>query len=309
MIKIICLSLFSLLVLSPGNDQAHAGETPETILIRQALSNDISGYRRANSELALKTYDDRFVAYQGHANGDPRAWTILHENRAALAQQMDADLTTKRYDVTRTVPFISVRKSHAFATSIDSGQVVDRQSGQASPVHIQRLWIFLKTDDTWRATASINNLGDSLLAVSTASDQTISDLLQRESQAWAGGSPAEILGLFDEHFTGYNGGKNFKPATWKIIFSGTEEMQKWLDKRLPYVQYELDRKILHAALSPSGDEGLAVTHETVGVTHTKGPSKHEKDRFVFWTMSRRSGSWKITNMLYDLGLADFGAKE
>ncbi len=303
--KTICLSLFCLLVSPPVGQQAHAGETPETILIRQALSNDVSGYRRANFELTLKTYDERFVAYQGHANGDPRAWTILHENRDALAKQINADLKAYRYEITRTIPLISVRTTHAFATTIDSGQVIDRASGATTPVHIQRLWTFLKTDDQWLATAMVSDLGDTLLPVAdSGTHDDISDLLQRESQAWEGGNASDILGLFDEHFTGYDGRTTFKPGTWTIAFSGIEEMEKWLDKRLPYAQYDLDRKILHSAVGPSGNEALAVTHETVAIQHIAGPAKHQKERYVLWTMTRRSGSWKITNMLYDIGLID-----
>ena len=218
--KTICLSLFCLLVSPPVGQQAHAGETPETILIRQALSNDVSGYRRGDSELTLKTYDERFVAYQGHANGDPRAWTILHENRDALAKQINADLETHRYEITRTIPIISVRTTHAFATTIDSGQVIDRASGATTPVQIQRLWTFLKIEDQWLATAMVSDLGDSLLpAADSGTHDGISDLLQRESQAWEGGNASDILGLFDEHFTGYNGGMTFKPGTWTIAFS------------------------------------------------------------------------------------------
>lgn len=303
--KLIHLSLLALLVLPPSVQEVHSAETPETILIRQALSNNISGYRRANSELALETYDERFVAYQGHANGDPRAWNILHENRDALADHMVTSFKTQRYDVTRTIPFIAVRTTHAIATTIDSGQVVDRQSGEITPVLAQRLWVLLKTEDKWLATAMVADLGDSLLpAADTATNSDIAELLRRESEAWATGNPSGILGLFDEHFTGYDARLTFKPATWKIAFSGTEEMEKWLDKRLPYVQYTLDRKLLHAAVGPSGNEALAVTRETVAVTHSKGPTKHQKERYVFWTMSRRSGSWKITNMLFDMGLAD-----
>jgi len=303
--KTICLSLFCLSVSPPVGPQAHAGETPETILIRQALSNDVSGYRRANSELTLKTYDERFVAYKGHANGDPRAWTILHENRDALAKQINADLEAHRYEITRTIPLISVRTTHAFATTIDSGQVIDRASGATTPVHIQRLWTFLKTEDQWIATAMVSDLGDALLPVAdSGTHDDISDLLQRESQAWEGGNASDILGFFDEHFTGYDGRTTFKPGTWTIAFSGIEEMGKWLEKRLPYAQYNLDRKILHSALGPSGNEALAVTHETVAIQHIVGPAKHQKERYVLWTMSRRSGSWKITNMLYDIGLID-----
>ena len=76
---LILLAVFALAPL------AEAGETPETILIRQMLSNDISGYRRGNAELALGGYGEHFVSYLGHQNGDPRAWTVRHESRDALA--------------------------------------------------------------------------------------------------------------------------------------------------------------------------------------------------------------------------------
>ena len=295
------LILFALFALP---SLAKAGETPETILIRQMLSNDISGYRRGNAELALGGYGEHFVSYLGHQNGDPRAWTIRHESRDALAGQMAADIQASRYEVTRTVPHILVRATHAIATSIDSGQVVDRQSGAATPVYTQRLWTFRKTENDWHATAVVEDLGDTLLPATPGSDAAIIEVLQSEEQAWEEGSTSGIIGLFDEHFTGYDGRSTLSPTTWKITFSGAEEMEKWLDKRLPYVQYDLDREVLHAAIGAKGSEALAVTRETVAITHAKGPAKHSKERYVLWTLSRRSGSWKITNMLYNLGIAD-----
>lgn len=295
--------LFVLLVLPPFAAPSRAGETPETLLIRQALANDISGYRRADAELTLKAYHPHFVAYQGHANGDPRAWTVLHENRDAFASQLAADLSAHRYEVTRSVPFIAVRASHAIATSVDSGRVVDRQTSQATSVVVHRFWTLLKEEDDWLATGMVAGLGDTLLpAAGAAPNGEIAELLQRESQAWESGSG--ILGFFDADFTGYDALGTFKPATYKIAFSGSEELEKWLDKRLPYVQYDLDRKVLHTAVGPAGDEALAVTREKVAVEHLKGPAKHHKERYVFWTLSRRTGSWKITNMVLDVGLAD-----
>lgn len=298
----ICL-LFALSVLPLVAAPSRAGETPETLLIRQALANDIAGYRRADGELALKAYHPHFVAYQGHANADPRAWTVLHENRDAFESQLAADLKAQRYEVVRSVPFIAVRATHAIATTLDSGRVVDRQTSEPTPVAVHRFWTFLKEEDDWLATAMVADLGDSLLPVAGApANGAIAELLQRESQAWEAGSG--ILGFFDAHFTGYDALGAFKPASYKIAFSGSEELEKWLDKRLPYVQYDLDRKVLHTAIGPAGDEALAVTRENVAVEHVKGPAKHAKERYVFWTLSRRSGAWKITNMLFDVGLSD-----
>ena len=298
----ICL-LFVLLALPPFAAPSRAGETPETLLIRRALASDIAGHRRADAELALKAYHPHFVAYQGHANSDPRAWTVLHENREAFADQLTADLSAQRYEVTRTVPFIAVRATHAIATSVDSGRVVDRQTSEAVLVVVHRFWTFLREEDDWLATAMVADLGDTLLpAAGAPANGEIAELLQREGQAWEAGSG--ILGFFDADFTGYEALGTFKPASYKIAFSGSEELEKWLDKRLPYVQYDLDRKVLHTAIGAAGDEALAVTHEKVAVEHVKGPAKHHQERYVFWTLSRRSGSWKITNMVFNLGLSD-----
>ena len=296
--RLILLVLFALPPL------VEAGETPETLLIRQVLSNDISGYRRGDTELALSGYGEHFVSYLGHQNGDPRSWTVGQESRDALAEQMAIDIQTSRYEVMRTVPHILVRSNHAIATSIDSGQVVNRQNGAVTPIYTQRLWTFLKTEDDWYATAMIEGLGDTLLPATPGSDGTIIETLQSEEQAWEEGRTSDIMSLFDEHFTGYDGRSHFKPTTWRIVFSGAKEMEKWLDKRLPYVQYDLDRQVLHSAIGANGSEALAVTREIVAITHAKGPAKHRKERYVLWTLSRRSGSWKITNMLYDLGIAD-----
>ena len=294
--------LFVLLALPPFAAPSRAGETPETLLIRQALANDISGYRRADAELALKAYHPHFVAYQGHANGDPRAWTVLHENRDAFASQLAADLSTQRYEVTRTVPFIAVRTTHAIATSVDSGLVVDRQTSKTAPLVVHRFWTFLKEEDDWLATGMVADVGDTLLpAAGATANGEIAELLQRESQAWEAGQRHPRLlrrqlhrlrgircfqaGLLQNRLQRQRGTGKSGSTSGCLTCSTTSTA-----------------KCSHTAIGPGGDEALAVTHEKVAVEHVKGPAKHDKERYVFWTLSRRSGSWKITNMVFDLGL-------
>ena len=125
----------------------HAAETPETLLIRQSLGNDKFGHRRGDVDLALSTYAENFVAYEGHNSADPRSWSVLHEDRAGFAQALATDLKTNRYDMERAVPFVLVLEKKAIATTLDSGQVVDLQSSAARPLKVQRLWTFSKTEE------------------------------------------------------------------------------------------------------------------------------------------------------------------
>ncbi len=299
MTRLTCIFLFALCHFS----QIDAAETPETILIRQTLSNDLSGHRRGDDELVLTAYDQNFAAYNAHGSADPRAWTITHESRDAFAAALTSDLAANRYETERTIPSIQVRAPVATATTIDSGQVIDRQSGAMQRVRMTRFWTLLKREDRWQVTAVVENLGDSTatIAASTLNGE-ITAVLNREKEAREAGDGAAITALFAEHFSGYNGKDVLTPATWQLIFNGSEELEKHLKRRLPYVHYQLDRTMLHTHVK--GQEALAITHEKISATHERGPAKHEDERYVLWTLSRRSGAWKITNMLYNLGLSE-----
>ena len=59
---------------------AQAGDTPDTILMRQVLGNDLSSYRRADKERILRGYATHYI--EVHSDGTSAAdWTIRHENR------------------------------------------------------------------------------------------------------------------------------------------------------------------------------------------------------------------------------------
>jgi ketosteroid isomerase-like protein len=297
MTRLTCILLLGLCNLG----RIDAGETPETILIRQTLSNDLYGHRRGDAELVLTAYDQNFAAYAAHGSADPRAWSIVHESREAFASVLASDLAANRYETERTIPSIQVRASVATATTVDSGQVIDRQSGAARRIRTRRFWTLLKREDRWRVTAVVENLGDSTATI-TASEHTgeITAVLEREKEAREAGDSAAITALFAEHFSGYNGKNVLTPATWQLIFNGSEELEKHLNRRLPYVHYRLDRHMLHTHVR--GQEALAITREKISATHERGEVQHKDERYVLWTLSRRSGSWKITNMLYNLGL-------
>ena len=51
----------------------------------------------------------------------------------------------------------------------------------------------------------------------------------------------------------------------------------------------------------AGRAPLAIGREAVTVTHKRGNAEHSLQRDVMWTLSKRDGDWKITNMLYNLG--------
>ena len=288
---------------------AHAADTPETLLIRQVLNNDRFAMRRGieHLDLALSGYADNFVVYAGNNTGDPRGWSLLYENKETFADALEADLKANRFDITRAVPHILVGDKKAIVTTIDLGQVIDRQNGTIRELNSQRLWIFRKIEENWLATAFVQSLGNSLDGASQPSTDApeIKNLLEREKAGWEDGSPASIIGLFDEEFIGYDGKDEHTPVSWAILFNNALEMEKWLEKRLRNTQYKINREILYATVGKNGQEALAVTSERVSTGYGEiGPVTHHRDRYVLWTMSRRSGSWKITNMLYNLGLTD-----
>ena len=284
----------------------HAAETPETLLIRRSLDNDKFGYRRGDLELALSAYADNFVVYQGNNTADPRGWSVLHEDKEAFAQALATDFEKYRYEIERTVPLITVREKKAIAATLDSGLVINRQTEASQPLKVRCFWTFNKVEDEWLATALVHDLGDTTAGphLDSADAAAIIDLLQREEEGWEQGDAGGIVDLFDAEFIGYDGVETSAPATWKILFSNAAELDKWLSKRLAHTTYKIDRKVLYTAVGKDDKEALALTREKLTTGYESGPVEHRKNRYVLWTLSQRSGSWKITNMLYNLGLPD-----
>ncbi|MEW6752870.1 MAG: hypothetical protein AB1505_18105 [Candidatus Latescibacterota bacterium] len=283
---------------------APADETPETILIRRTLGNEHAGRRRADPELALSAYHETFAAFDGHGNGDPRAWTVLMESREALAQRLQQQVATYRYEAERTLPFVHVRAGLAVVTSLDSGQVVQRQTGAAGDVRVRRLWMLRKIEEKWLVTGVVEDLGDTVLPVDSlpATAEEIDRVLARERQAWADDDPGGVSGLFSEHSTGCDGYQTFKPETWKIVFSGAAELATWVDRRMEFTDYQIERQVVHSTVGEQGQVGLAVTREAVATRHLRGDAVHTAQRYVLWTLGREGGEWKVTNVCYNVGL-------
>lgn len=281
-----------------------SGETPETILIRSTLGNDLSGHRRADADLVLSAYHEDFAGYQGNGNADPRAWSVLYADLDGFTDALNKKLSAYRYETERTLPFIYVRAKKAMVTSIDSGKVVDRGTGEARAIKTRRFWTLRKVEEEWLITGLVEELGNAAQTVPEAdgSADEIVELLQREKQGWEDGNAGSISGLFDEEFIGYDGYGTVKPETWKIIFSGSEELEKWLDKRLQRTSYKVDRRVIFTSVDASRRQALALTSEKLTTTHEKGDVAHSTDRYVLWTLSRRTGDWKITNMCYNIGI-------
>jgi ketosteroid isomerase-like protein len=295
-------ALFVALLFYTGTD---AAETPETILIRQTLGTDLSGHRRGDADLVLSSYDAYFVSYDAHGSNDPHAWTITLEGRDSFAEQLKTDLQKNRYETERTIPSIQVRADVATATTLDSGQIINRQSGAVRTIYEKRFWTLFKSEDRWRATAVVTELGETAAAAKKGSnDSAISAVLEREKQGREAGDAAAISSLFAEHFSGYRGKNSLNPAAWQLIFNGTEELEKHLAKRLPHVTYRINRQIVQTHVGARGNEAIAITREDVSIQHARGEVQHEMDRYVMWTLSKRDGTWKITNMLYNFGQPD-----
>ena len=281
---------------------AWAAETPETVLIRQVLSTEKSGHRRGNADLAIQAYADHVVVYEGHRSADPRGWTIIRENRAALARALAADFEHRRYDLNRTVLFVLARNDKAIVATQDSGLVIDRQSGTSRPLDVYRLWTFTKDDDDWLAASVFQNIADTTAIASApaASATEIAALLEREVGAWQSKDIGAIVAAVDEDFVACDAYHLMDRTKWRIAFSDAEEFEDWLKKRLTYANYTIDRRVIYTHLGENGLTALAVTQETVSVSYEKGSAIHSIKRYVFWGLSRRSGTWKITQVLANL---------
>ena len=288
---------------------AHPGETPETILIRKVINAEKFGKRTGDAEIILSHYARDMAAYEGHNTIDPRGWSVLHEGFPSFEQELQEDLRIHRYDTDRTVPFILAREEgtekKAIVTTVDSGVVINRQTGETRPLRTERLWFFTKIEDDWKVTGYVQNLGDTTsIGVTRPSDsvEEIAELLDREKEGWENGDSGSIVGFCDNVFTAYNGNDKILPASWKILFNDPEELKEWLDKRLRNARYKIDRQVVHTSLSEGGREALALTRESLSATYDVGPAAHELERYVLWMLSRRSGDWRITHLVYNIGL-------
>ena len=282
---------------------ALADETPETLLIRQALDNDKFGRRRGEVELAMSAFAPEVVVYGAQRSADPRAWQVLYEDREGLKEAVGRDLGANRYEIERQVPYIHVRGRKAIVTTLDSGQVVERVGGATRLYRSENLWYFTKFEDKWLVTGLVQEIGGELPAPGASPlAGEITEILGDEEEAWEKASAGSMTGLYDENFSIMDAGGALRPQTWVLLLGTPEELEKWLEKRLPRTRYQLDRQVVHTYLSPGGREALALTREKVAATYESGPAGHELERWVLWTLSRRSGSWKITSALYRLGL-------
>lgn len=294
------LLLFVAPCLAPS--AAPAAETPETILIRQALDADKFGRRRGDAEMVRDILAERFVVYNAGGSHDPRGWTVAHESRDAYSQLVDADLAGKRYAIERFVSFIHVRGTNAFATTVDSGQVAPRQGGDAAPYLMRRLWFFTKTEDQWLSTGVVEHLGDGEPAQAAPPAAGLAAWFEEEASAWNDGDAGEITDLAADNFVGYDGADLTDPAKWVILFSGNEEWERWVNRRLENTDYTLQRTLLAGHIGPGGDEAVAVTREQVQTAHGAGPATHTRQRHVLWALSRDGGSWRVNHVLYNIGI-------
>jgi ketosteroid isomerase-like protein len=295
----IPIVLISVIFLSEIN----ASETPETILIRQALRMDLSGKRRSDSDLTLSVYSKNFVSYDAENRNNPISWNIIIEGRQALQNSLENEIQTHRYDLQRTIPSVKVRGLLATATSLDSGNVVNRKTGEVQPVYETQFWTFVKNDDKWSITSAVRNMGNgSTESTKNSIDEDIKTLLTQISRDRESGDTSIGENFFSKDFIGYDANNNLNPTSWNIIFSGAEEFSNYLTQRSPHVDYTINCKLTSAFIGPSGSEAIAMTRETIVASHKKGVSKHSIDRNVFWTISKQQeDEWKITGMAYNFG--------
>lgn len=292
-----------LLIIATLFSEIYASETPETILIRQTLRMDLSGKRRSDFDLAISAYGKNFVEYNAGNYDDPRKWDVLIEGHQALLNRLKNDVKTYRYELQRTIPTIKVRGLVATATSLDSGNVVNRDTGEIQNIYETQFWTLIKEDDDWSISSTVRNVGNnSVDSTDYSIDDDIKTLLTRISNARESGDLSTLTDFFSKHFIGYDANNNFDPVSWNIIFSGSEEFSKYLAQRTPHVDYTINRTLTSAHVGPSGHEAIAMTRETILASHKKGDSKHSIERNVFWTLSKQNeGDWKVTSMAYNCG--------
>ena len=272
-----------------------AGETAETVVIRQILEKDRFGRRRGDAETVTHGYDkSRFVVYDGAGSIDARAWTVRYASLEEYQAFLEADLAANRYDITRAVLFLKVWKNRAFATTLDSGVVVDR-AGDSRRDFVQRiLWSFRKDDERWKATGLVIAVGDTSDggAAGRLEDPEVAAALEEDARNWSEGRRGDILAGVDEDFVGTDCYHSSNPAAWLTIFADREEFAKWLEHRLDRVDYDVERTLLHAV--SLGDEAVAVTRDRITATYLAGDSRLEQDRVSAWLLTRGDGGWRIT---------------
>ncbi len=285
---------------------AHGDETPETILIRQTLANELSGHRRADVELVASAYEQTFTGLDAHGNADPRAWTVVHEGLARYEEALRQDLAQHRHETARAIGSIHVRGDQALVTSRDSGQVVDRATSLARPLDRRCLWVMRKTEEAWRVALRVDALGDTVLPppASAAPEPALAQLLGDELSGWNLGKPAQIARHYGERFVGCTAGASFRPENWIVIFSGAEEFRAFLDRRLDNTSYQIERVILSTSVSAQGSDAVVVARERVTTTHAAGDVVHRQDRHVLWILSRRTGAWKADFVCFGVVVAE-----
>ena len=297
MLKLIA-TLISLFMLEAPLPTA-ASEATEGVIIRQALEKERFGRRRGDVELALGICSPRFVVYDGAGAADMLAWTVKHSTPEAFASSLAEELATMRYDVIRSVTFLKVIENEAIVTVVDSGHAIARESGERQPYRSANLWRFRKQEERWLATSLVADFGDSTLGPFTGlpageGAAGVVETLRAEAEGWSDGDAGAIVSNLDEHFTAFDAYDKFGVATWLIIFNNPQGYESWLTRRFDLTDYEVKRKVVH--VSVDGDEALAVTSDDVVTSHRLGSATHGENRHVFWTLSRRSGDWKIVDM-------------
>ena len=282
-------------------------DAAEILLIHQELGKEFSGRRRGNLELMLSPLsEERFVVYDAGGRLDPVGWRVAHESAEEYANAQAGELQARKYDITRTYVLTNVLEGKAFVALVDSGSIIDRASGSQEQYWVNDFWIFQKTDEDWHATALIRDVADSTagrFSGQSSADADLAEFLGEEAEAWGDGV-SSVVSHYDEDLVVVDAYHKVTPASWLIIFSGTDVLDQWLDRRLKLTDYQIERELLHTSIGSSGTEAVAVAREKVTVTHTSGDASHAADRHVLWTVSKRSGDWKITNLFWHLRRPD-----
>ena len=154
-------------------------------------------------------------------------------------------------------------------------------------------------EENWQAIALVSAIGDTTAGPFTGGNPTgakeVVETLMNDAGGWSAGDAGAILGNLDEHFTAFDSYNKFGASAWLVVFENPKLYEEWLKRRFGLTDYEVDRKVVHVSLE--ADEALAVTADNVSTSYRLGSAKHSRDRHVFWRLSKRGGSWKITDMV------------
>lgn len=284
-----------------------SGETPDTILMRKTLGDEVTGWRTGDLDLILSAYvPETFVGHEGHGRMDPTTWRVsfstLDEFRAFCKER----LANVKYAVSRNPLYFDVRGDWAWVVTEDEGTRMDRATGVKTAFRdTTELWMLEKIQDEWKITRFVRHLGSTPLSGGTGTMEAVSGPLKKEAEGWTTSKVGHILSVYDsDAFVGLEAYRQNTPTTWKITFKAFDEWKAFCTKRLDRTQYEVSGKGKTVYVDVKGDQALAVTQRTGKTTHREAGITLTFNDYDLWMLKKIGGQWKITGFIRRLPLPE-----